>query len=63
MVKVCMLGIATAFSLSIVFVAPAAEEKISKRLEQQRQMDERLASELQRLIICKSHSITVSDHS
>jgi hypothetical protein len=54
MVMACMLGIVAAFFLSTVFVAPAAEEKINKPLEQQRKMDERLASDLQGLITCKS---------
>lgn len=42
--------------LSIVFVASGAEESIEKRIEKQKQMDQRLASELQGLITCKSYS-------
>jgi len=43
-------------SLSIVVKRSGAAERIEKRIEQQKQMDQRLASELQGLITCKSYS-------
>jgi hypothetical protein len=43
------------FSRLLAFMASGAEERIEKRIEQQKQMDQRLATELQGLIICKSY--------
>lgn len=54
MVKACEFGIVAVFFLSSVCVVSTAEEKINNPLEQQRRMDERLASNLQGLITCKS---------
>src|SRR5262249_25294741 len=44
-------------SLPIVFLAFGADQNGNKRIEQQKKMDQRLASELQGLITCKSHSL------
>src|SRR5262245_24058251 len=54
MISAPRLGLVAPFLLSLVCVALAAEEKIDKRLERQRQKDAQLASDLQGLITCKS---------